>query len=77
MKEKEYITQITRADMKELAALTNLEAGFCIRIEKSGGKWTVGVDETALALAINGFMRNGGASATAANCTSVSFNPPS
>lgn len=77
MTEKGYVTQITGSDMKELAALTNLEAGFCVRIDKSEGKWKIGIDENALALAINGFIRNGGAAATAANCTSVSFNPPS
>ena len=77
MKAKKYITQITAQDMKELAAVTNLEAGWLIRIDREQGKIKIGIDETALALALNGFARNGGTSATAENCTNVSFNPPS
>lgn len=76
MTPKRYITQITGEDMKELAALTNLEPGWLVRIDKSQGKIKIGVDENALALAINGFIRNGGANTSAAKCTEVSFNPP-
>ena len=77
MTPKKYITQLTSEDMKELAQATNLEPGFLIRIDRSEGKIKIGIDESALALAINGFVRNGGANTTAENCTSVSFNPPS
>ncbi len=77
MTEKDYITQLSRQDLKELAGLTNLEAGFCLRIDRNDGKWKIGIDESALALAINGFIRNGGGTATAVNCTKISFNPPS
>lgn len=77
MKPKQYITQITGEDMKELAQVTNIEPGFLIRIDKSQGKLKISVDENALALAINGFIRNGGSATSAANCTNVSFNPPS
>lgn len=77
MKAKQYITQLTKEDMEELAALTNVECGFLIRIDKVGGKIKIGIDESALALAINGFVRNGGTNTNAAGCTSVSFNPPS
>ena len=79
MTPKKYITQLTGEDMKELAQVTNLEPGFLIRIEKSQGKVKIGIDENAFALAINGFIRNGGAGAgmSAANCVNVSFEPPS
>lgn len=77
MREKEYITQLSKEDMKELAALTNIECGFLIRIDRTGGKIKIGIDESALALAINGFVRNGGTNTDAAGCTSVPFNPPS
>ena len=77
MTPKKYITQLTGEDMKELAQVTNLEPGFLIRIEKSQGKLKIGIDENALALAINGFIRNGGAGTSAANCVNVSFEPPS
>ena len=77
MTPKKYITQLTGEDMKELAQATNLEPGFLIRIDKSQGKIKISIDENSLALAINGFIRNGGAQANAANCTSVSFDPPS
>ena len=77
MTPKRYITQITGEDMKELAQVTNIVPGFLIRIEKSQGKLKISIDENALALAINGFIRNGGAATSAANCTKISFNPPS
>ena len=77
MTPKKYITQLTGDDMKELAQATNLEPGFLIRIEKSQGKVKIGIDENALALAINGFFRNGGCNTNAANCVTVPFDPPS
>lgn len=77
MTPKKYITQLTGEDMKELARATNLEPGFLIRIEKSQGKIKIGIDENALALAINGFFRNGGCNTNAANCTNIPFDPPS
>lgn len=77
MTPKKYITQITGEDMKELAQVTNLEPGWLIRIDKSQGKIKISVDENALALAINGFFRRGGAAASAADCVNVPFDPPS
>lgn len=77
MTPKKYITQITGEDMKELAQVTNLEPGFLIRIDKSQGKVKISIDENALALAINGFYRNGGCSKKAADCLKVTFDPPS
>ena len=77
MNPKKYITQLTAQDMKELAQVTNLEAGWLLRIERSQGKILISVDQNALALALNGFFRNGGMQTYAKNCTSVSFDPPS
>lgn len=77
MRAKKYVTQITAQDMKELEAVTNLEPGWLIRIDREQGKIKICIDETALALALNGFARNGGMSVSAENCTTVSFNPPS
>ena len=77
MTPKKYITQLTGEDMKELAQATNLEPGFLIRIDRSQGKIKIGIDENALALAINGFFRNGGCNTNAENCVAVPFEPPS
>ena len=77
MTPKKYITQLTGEDMKELAQATNLEPGFLIRIDRSEGKIKIGIDENALALAINGFFRNGGCNVNAENCVVVPFDPPS
>ena len=77
MTPKKYITQLTGEDMKELAQATNLEPGWLIRIEKSQDKIKIGIDENALALAINGFFRNGGCYTSAADCVNVPFEPPS
>lgn len=76
MTPKKYITQLTSEDMKELAQATNLEPGFLIRIDKSQGKFKISIDENALALAINGFYRNGGCNQNAADCVTVPFAPP-
>ena len=77
MTPKKYITQLTGEDMKELAKVTNLEPGFLIRIDKSQDKVKISIDENALALAINGFFRNGGCNTNAENCVTVPFDPPS
>lgn len=76
MTPKKYITQLTSEDMKELAQVTNLVPGWLIRIDKSQGKIKISVDENALALAINGFFRNGGCNKNAADCVTVPFAPP-
>lgn len=76
MTPKQYITQITAEDMRELSAVTNLKPGWLIRIDKNGDGVTISVDETALALAINGFVRNFGTQVNASDCTTKSFNPP-
>lgn len=73
----QYITELTREDLAELAAAVDPVPGFCIRITKEGGRLKIGIDETALALAINGFIRNGGAQTNASGAVNVSFNPPS
>jgi hypothetical protein len=77
MTPKKYITQLSQNDMKELAAVTNLEAGFLIRIDRDQDKIKISVDQTALALALNGFFRNGGMQTYAENCTNIPFDPPS
>ncbi len=77
MKPVDYITQITKQDLSEIAAATNLVPGFCIRIDPVEGGIKIGIDQVALAQAINGFIRNGGANTNGTDCTNVSFDPPS
>ena len=77
MTPKKYLTQITAQDLKELAQVTNIEPGWLISIDKSQGKIRIGIDPNALAMAINGFFRNGGTNTNAANCVNVPFDPPS
>lgn len=72
-----HITQLTKHDLQEIANATDPKAGFCINIEKSSDGLKISVDQKALALAINGFIRNGGAATSANNCVNISFNPPS
>lgn len=77
MKPHEYISQISKKDMEEIAAVTNLEAGWLIRIEKVDGKVVVSIDQNAFAQALNGFIRNSGGTVSGADSTSISFDPPS
>lgn len=76
MRPKKYVTQITAKDMAEVAAVTNMEPGFLIRIDKTPEKITIGIDKAAFAQALNGFIRNGGGSTDASGATAISFNPP-
>lgn len=77
MTPKKYLTQITAQDLKELAQVTNIEPGWLVSIDKSQGKIRIGIDPNALAMAINGFFRNGGTNTNATNCVNVPFDPPS
>lgn len=77
MTTKKYITQLTAEDLREIANATNPQPGFLINIEKSKDGLKISVDPKALALAINGFIRNGGAARNANDCVGVSFDPPS
>ena len=72
-----YITELTREDLAEIAAEVDPVPGFCISITREGERIKIGIDENALAMAINGFIRNGGAQKSAAAAVNVSFNPPS
>lgn len=73
----QYITELTREDLAEIAAAVDPVPGFCICITREGGRLKIGIDMNALAMAINGFIRNGGAQTNAAGAVNVSFNPPS
>ena len=74
---KDYIFQLTREDLRKLFAGANPQPGFCVRIDNTTEGIKIGVDENALKLAINGFIRNGGGTASAANCINIPFDPPS
>lgn len=76
MTTKKYITQLTAEDLREIANATNPQPGFLINIEKSKDGIKISVDQKALALAINGFFRNGGCTTNEAGCVEISFNPP-
>lgn len=58
MKVKDYITQLTREDLREIAAAVNPQPGNCIRIEKDKGQLKISVDENALKTAIVAVVHN-------------------
>lgn len=64
MEAKNYITQLTKADLREIAAAANATVGFGIRIDKSQGALKISIDENALKIAIAAFIKNGGAAKT-------------
>lgn len=76
-RQKRYITQLTKQEIADLLAAADPVPGFCVRIEKTKGQLKIGIDENALKLAINGFFRNGGCQASAANCLNIKMDPPS
>lgn len=58
MDEKNYVFQLTRKDMKDLAAATNPQPGFMIRIDKQDGEIKINVDENSLKMGIIAFLNN-------------------
>lgn len=58
MEAKNYITQITKEDLRELAAATNPTPGFMIRVEKAPGELKISVDESSLKIGIVALLRN-------------------
>lgn len=58
MNEKNYVFQLTRNDMKEIAAATNPKPGFMVRIEKTQGEIKISIDENALKIGVFAFLRN-------------------
>lgn len=56
----EYVTQLTRDDLKEIAAACNLEAGLGILVEKREGCVRISVDQSQLKRWMWNFYRNGG-----------------
>ena len=71
-----YIFQLSKEDLREIANATNPKPGFLIDIEKTKAGIQISVNQQALALAINGFYRNGGCAKNAADCVNTSFDPP-
>lgn len=57
----DYVTQLTREDLNEIAAACNLEAGLGIVIEKREGCVRISVDQSQLKRWMWNFYRNGGA----------------
>ncbi len=53
-----HITQLTREDLRQLAAATNPKPGFLIRIENTPDGIGISVNETAFKTAVFGFLRN-------------------
>ena len=60
----EHITQITRQDLRDIAAATNPQPGTGVKIGRTKDGFKFSIDEQALRSMIWTFMKNGGASAT-------------
>lgn len=60
-KDIRHITELSRADLKEMADATNPQPGFLIRIDKTPNGLKFEVDENAFKTAVFGFLHNLGA----------------
>lgn len=58
---KRFVTQLSRDDLREIAAATSPTPGLLIRIDKSQGDLKISIDENAFKIAVFAFMRNLGA----------------
>lgn len=74
---EEYITQLTRDDLKGLRRAMNPEPGVGISIEKREGSYEFSIDQDALKIMIWTFLRNGGQSAALADLAGISLDPGS
>ena len=60
----EYITQLTRQDLKDIAAATNPQPGAGVRVDRTSNGFSFSIDEQALRNMIWTFLKNGGQNAT-------------
>jgi len=56
-----HITQLTRDDLKQIAAATDPKPGFLIRVDNTPKGIEISVDENAFKTAVFGFLHNLGA----------------
>lgn len=56
----EYVTQLTREDLKEVARMCNLECGPGIVVERSDDSVRISIDQAQLKRWMWNFYRNGG-----------------
>lgn len=56
-----HITQLTREDLRQIAAATDPQPGFLIRVENTPKGIKIEVDENAFKNAVFGFLHNIGA----------------
>lgn len=71
MKIPNYITQLSRSDLEEIARAANVQPGFGIKVDKVGDALRISIDENDLKRAIWSFNANGGFSAAASDVESV------
>ncbi len=62
--DKKYVTQVTKADLREIAAVTNIEAGDGVELVR-GDHLVVRIDKEQLKRWMWHFWKNGGFSASA------------
>lgn len=74
MKAPNYITQITRSDLEEIAAATNLVVGPGIDITKQDGSVKIEVNQSQLRRWMRAFHENGGTSCAISNIDQVSLD---
>lgn len=60
-KEITHITELTRKDLREIAAATDPQPGFLIRVTNTPNGLEIAVDENAFKTAVFGFLHNLGA----------------
>lgn len=55
---KKFITQVTKEDLREIAAATNPTPGFMFRVDKAPGELKLGIEENALKVGIYAFLKH-------------------
>ena len=72
--DEKYIAQMTRDDLKKIAALTNITVEPGVKITPTSNGLKIGIDKQQLKLWLWTFNRNGGFSASQENVTSVEID---
>lgn len=70
----EYVTQLTREDLKDIARACNLVPGVGILVERSEDSVRISIDQAQLKRWMWNFYRNGGPSASAENVDEVNID---
>ena len=74
MKSVEYITQLTKSDLKRILTGETIKAGDCVEITQYGDGIQISVNQSQFKRWVYAFYHNGGFSAAVSDIDSISLD---